>query len=100
MFTGGVPVLSIFMEQMSALKTSICSCFQSAPFTKPPSGTPTAQFFVGSNLVRSEDLSGEEQIAILLDVPGDGTGTSITVRLASTSPYVGMGFQGMDCYLL
>ena len=64
------------------------------------SGSPSAQFFVGSELVRSEELSVEEQVAILLDVPGDGAYTTVYVRLASTYSYVALGFQGMDCYLL
>lgn len=63
-------------------------------------GTPGAQFFVGTDLVRSEEVSGQEQVAILLDVPGDGIPVYVYVRLASASPSALLGFQGMDCYLL
>jgi len=60
----------------------------------------TAQFFVGADLVRAESLSGDEQVAILLDVPGDGSLVYIYVRLASPHYWVQMGFKGMECYLL
>ena len=43
-----------------------------------------------------------DDIAILLDVPGDGTYVYINVRLAGvgTSPYRGLFYKGVDCYLL
>jgi hypothetical protein len=63
-------------------------------------GTPSAQFFVGTELVRIEELSGEEQVAILLDVPGNAVYTTVYVRLASTAFTASMGLKGMDCYLL
>jgi hypothetical protein len=63
-------------------------------------GTPIVQFFVGTTLVRSEELSGEEQIAILMDVPGDYVYTQVNLRLASSVSYSMFGFKGMDCYLL
>jgi hypothetical protein len=65
-----------------------------------PTATPIAQFFVGTELVRSEEVTGEEQVAILLDVPGNGISTHLFVRLASTNFYSVLGFKGMDCYLL
>jgi hypothetical protein len=63
-------------------------------------GTPSVQFFVGTELVRIEELDGEEQVAILMDVPGNGVGTAVFVRLASSDYYSMFGFKGMDCYLL
>lgn len=63
-------------------------------------GTPSAQFFVGTELVRVEELGGEEQVAILLDVPGNAIFTNVYVRLASTAFTASIGFKGMDCYLL
>lgn len=63
-------------------------------------GTPIAQFFIGTELIRSEELSGDEQVAILMDVPGDGVATSVYVRLASSAMNSIFGFKGMDCYLL
>lgn len=63
-------------------------------------GIPTAQFFVGSDMVRTEELSGDETVGILLDTPGSGIHTAIYVRLASPSYATVMGFKGMDCYLL
>jgi len=63
-------------------------------------GSPSAQFFVGANLVRTEPLSGDEQVAILLDCPGPGSWVYVYVRRASPASYAAMGFKGMDCYLL
>ena len=63
-------------------------------------GTPIVQFFAGTTLVRSEELSGEEQVAILMDVPGDRASNSFYLRLASPDYYSMFGFKGMDCYLL
>ena len=60
----------------------------------------TAQFFVGTELVREEAISGEEQVAVLMDVPGSGVLVNFYIRLASTSSYASMGFKGLDCYLL
>ncbi len=60
----------------------------------------TAQFFIGTELVREEAISGEEQVAVLIDVPGDAVPVTFYIRLASTSPYASMGFKGLDCYLL
>ena len=60
----------------------------------------TAQFFVGTELVREEAISGEEQVAVLIDVPGDGEFLNFYIRLASAYPYAQMGFKGLDCYLL
>ena len=63
-------------------------------------GTPIVQFFVETTLVRSEELTGEEQVAILMDVPGDHVGILVYLRLASPDYYSLFGFKGMDCYLL
>ena len=60
----------------------------------------TAQFFVGTELVREEAISGEEQVAVLMDVPGNGVAVYFYIRLASTYHYARMGFKGLDCYLL
>jgi len=67
-------------------------------------GSPIAQFFLGTSLVRDEALtqSPYDDIAILLDTPGDGVSLWIHVRLAaSDSSYVhGFYCNGVDCYLL
>jgi len=65
-------------------------------------GSAWAQIFAGLELVRKEKLSGQEQIAILLDSPGDGIPLTVGVRLATdkNSAHVAMGFNGMQCYLL
>jgi len=63
-------------------------------------GTPIVQFFAGTTLVRSEELSGEEQVAILMDVPGNNLWVSVVLRLAAPDYYSMFGFKGMDCYLL
>ncbi len=63
-------------------------------------GSVSAQFFVGADLVRTEQLSGDEQVAILMDTPGSGVTVHVYVRLASPDFFAIMGFQGMDCYLL
>lgn len=65
-------------------------------------GSAWVQIFVGLEFVRREKLEGEEQIAILLDSPGDGIPVTVGVRLATdmTSAHVGMSFKGMQCYLL
>ena len=61
----------------------------------------TAQFFVGTELVKEEAISGEEQVAVLIDVPGSDQSVYFYIRLASaTTPYARMGFKGLDCYLL
>lgn len=62
--------------------------------------SPTAQFFVGTDFVRAEELSGDETVAILLDCPGPNRTTEIYVRLASPVQWATMGFKGVDCYLL
>ncbi len=63
-----------------------------------------AQFFVGTDFVRMDQLSGDEQVAILIDTlpprRGRGVYTHIYVRLASLDYWAAMGFQGMECYLL
>jgi hypothetical protein len=64
------------------------------------SGSPSAQIFVGSDLVRTEALSGDETVAILVDCPEAGGNIDVYVRLASSYDYAVMGFKGIDCYLL
>jgi len=62
----------------------------------------SAQFFVGADLVHTEQFPavGDQQVAILFDTPGSGIYTDIYVRLASQDFDAIMGFLGMDCYLL
>lgn len=63
-------------------------------------GNPNAQFFIGTDLIRTEPLAGDERVAILMDcLPGD-TIVHVYVRLASDTYWAGMGFKGVDCYLL
>lgn len=63
-------------------------------------GEPTAQFFVGADLVDSELLTGDEQHAILIDSPGTSAFINVYIRLASPYWTAAMGFRGMDCFLL
>jgi hypothetical protein len=67
-------------------------------------GSPTAQFFVGTQFVRAEALTQEpyDDVAILLDTPGDGIAVYVTVRLAAgpAGTYHGFYFMGVDGYLL
>lgn len=63
-------------------------------------GDPTAQFFVGADLVDSEPLAGNEQHAILIDSPGTTAYITVIIRLASPNWNAAMGFKGMDCCLL
>lgn len=67
-------------------------------------GSPIAQFFVGTQFVRGEALtqSPYDDIAILLDTPGNDVWVRMTVRLAApdASYYHGFYFKGVDCYLL
>ena len=61
-----------------------------------------AQFFIGTDLIRIEPIASnaDEQIAILMDCPGNNKSTNIFVRLASDSYYAKMTFKGLDCFLL
>ena len=63
-------------------------------------GSPTAQFFVGTDLVSTEALNGEEQVAVLLDCPGNNVWMSVYVRVAGPTYYTSMAIKGMDCFLL
>ena len=67
-------------------------------------GSPIAQFFIGSDFVRAEPLtaSPHDDIAILLDVPGNHQYVYTIVRLAASGSnyYHGFFFKGVDCYLL
>ena len=64
-------------------------------------GSPQLQFFVGTDLVRTETIDGTEQIAILLDHPG-GTNPYIQIyaRLASDYLYSAVGFSGAAGYII
>ena len=66
-------------------------------------GHPTAQFFVGTQFVRDEELTSapHDDVAILLDCPGPGYVVSL-VRLAEPTEYnyTGFLFKGVDCYLI
>jgi hypothetical protein len=68
-------------------------------------GSPTAQFFVGTQFVRAEALTQEpyDDVAILLDTPGDNIAVYVTVRLAAPAlshAAHGFYFMGVDGYLL
>ena len=67
-------------------------------------GSPIAQFFVGTQFVLAEALtqSPYDDVAILLDTPGDAVLVRVVVRLAGpgTGNYHGFFFKGVDCYLL
>ena len=67
-------------------------------------GSPIAQFFVGADFVQAEDinLSPYDDVAMLLDTPGDRTWTYVNVRLAALNAtyYTSFFFKGVDCYLL
>ena len=67
-------------------------------------GSPTAQFFVGTQFVRAEALTQEpyDDVAILLDTPGDNISVYVTVRLAAgpAGTFHGFYFMGVDGYLL
>ena len=63
-------------------------------------GVPSAQFFVNTDWVRTEELAGEEQVAMLMDCPASNFWTQVYVRLASPNYYASMGFKGVEGYLL
>lgn len=63
-------------------------------------GAPRAQFFVGTELVREVLISGDEQVALLMDAPGSGTVVYFWIRLASNQTNAKLVFKGLDCYLL
>jgi len=65
-------------------------------------GSPWAQIFIGTDFLTKVKINGDEQVAILLDSPGDGIPITLAVRLATdkASYHAGMGFKGMQCYLL
>lgn len=63
-------------------------------------GVGSVQIFLGYDLLQTEDLSGDDKIAILLDCPGDGVHVFLYLRLASDDPEAELRFRGMDCYLL
>ena len=64
------------------------------------SGLTYAQFYVGNKLVRVEEVDGEEQVAIVMDVPGDGAIVYVLMRMESPSLYSAICFKGVTCYLL
>jgi hypothetical protein len=66
-------------------------------------GSPIAQFFIGTDLVRAETLtvSPYDDIAILIDTPGVNVWVTANVRLATAGNYnQGFFFKGVDGYLL
>jgi hypothetical protein len=63
-------------------------------------GSGTLQIFLGYDLLQTEDLSGDDKIAILMDCPGDGVHVFLFLRLASDDSAAELRFRGMDCYLL
>jgi len=63
-------------------------------------GYPHAQFFIGTEMVHSQSLAGDDQVAIIVDSPGTSATLYAYVRLASASPYVAMAVSGVDCYRL
>ncbi|MHC4956301.1 MAG: hypothetical protein ACYTGZ_20865 [Planctomycetota bacterium] len=66
-------------------------------------GSPIAQIFMGTQFVRAETLTASpyDDIAILVDVPGNEVWTFPIVRLATTTnEYRGFLFKGVDGYLL
>jgi len=64
-------------------------------------GSPLIQFFVGTDFVRTEQIDGDDQVAILLDHPGTGIYTiGIYARLASNSYSTIAAFTGANGYIL
>ena len=64
-------------------------------------GNPQLQFFVGTDLVRTEIIDGTEQIAILLDHPGTTNPyIQIYARLASNNYYSAVAFSGASGYII
>lgn len=72
-------------------------------------GSPDAQFFIGSEMMHTQPLAGDDQVAIIVDSPplftspiGGGTsgGLNAYARLASATQYVAMAVSGVDCYRL
>lgn len=66
---------------------------EAAPF-------PTAQFFVGTDLIRAEEIDGKHQVALLMDVPGNSTFVVVYVRLASESMHSALIFKSLSVSLL
>ncbi len=59
------------------------------------------QFFVGTDWVRTEPLNNtDDQVALLIDVPGNNVWVSLYARLAADSSYKSMGFRGVECFLI
>lgn len=61
---------------------------------------PTAQFFVGTELAREEQIHLQQQVALLMDVPDDNIYVCIYIRIASNNPSEMMRFKGVDIFLL
>jgi hypothetical protein len=61
-----------------------------------------AQFFVGTEWVRSDPIDDPtETVALLVDSPGDGTAAlNIFVRLAAQSPSARIGLTGIEAFIL
>ena len=75
------------------------SGFQGSPLGGN-TGLPTAQIFVNMSLVRTEELDGQEQIAVLMDCPGNAIPTIVLVRMASANTWARMHFKGVQGYVL
>jgi len=72
-------------------------------FTNPVTFYPAvAQFFVGTEWIRSDPIDDPtETVALLVDSPGDGsTFLNIFVRLAAESQYARIGLTGIEGFIL
>ncbi len=59
------------------------------------------QFFIGTDWVRTEPLNNtDDQVALLIDVPGNNMWVYVYARLAADYPARSMGFKGVECYLI
>ncbi len=59
------------------------------------------QFFVGTDWVRTEPLNNtDDQVALLIDVPGNNVYVNVYARLAADFYHKSMGFRGVGCYLI
>jgi hypothetical protein len=59
------------------------------------------QFFVGTDWVRTEPLNNtDDQVALLIDVPGNNMWVSVYARLAADHNRKSMGFRGVECFLI
>ncbi len=64
-------------------------------------GSPLVQFFIGRDFLRTEEINGDEQVAVLLDHPGSGIyNIGIYARLASLTSWSIAAFTGANGYIL